>query len=345
MTEPKYITMEKIAIIIANYNGRAFLEVSIPAILKSTYSNFNLIVCDDASTDNSMEYLRQLQQQDNRVILLQNETNKGAAATRNYAVTKAEESLLIFLDNDTEVDPGWIEPLIKLLSSDKTIGGVQSTLIDYHNRDTIQLTGTHLIPHVFWSIPLEAGQKVSWRIRESREIIALSAAMAVRKDVFINVKGFDEVLGVYTEDIEFSLRIWISGYRIVSCPESIVYHWTKRVEDRKSMFATKERIYFHLAKNSIRSILKNYELKHVIYYLPVAVFVITARMAIVIKNSDTSVIKGTVKGLVWSLFNFGSTLKVRNEVESIIRKTSDTEIMKKVFTKKNLITIYKEYFT
>ncbi len=337
--------MNKISIIIATYNGRKFLEVSIPSILKSTYRDFELIICDDCSTDSSLEYIREIQRTDSRLVLLQNLSNLGAAATRNHAVSRATTNILIFLDNDTEVDQDWLDPLITPLLNEGSVGGVQSTLIDFLNRDSIQLIGTHLIPHTFWGIPLYAGKKVDERPLINTNIIALSAAMSVRKDLYEKLGGFDELLGVYTEDIEFSFRIWLSGYEIISAPQSKVYHWTKKVADRKGMFATKEKIYFHLAKNSLRSILKNYEWQNVIYYLPVAIAILIIRALLLLRSRDISAIKGTTKGLIWTIANMSNTLQERNNIQAKIRKTTDKAIMDKVFTKKSLLSIYKEYFS
>jgi GT2 family glycosyltransferase len=335
--------MEKVSIIIANYNGKHFLEVSIPSVLRSTYTDFELIVCDDASTDDSVEYLLNMQKLDTRILLIRNAENMGAAATRNHAVTKATGKFLILLDNDTEVNPDWIEPLILTLQNDNTIGAVQSTLVDYKERDKIQLSGTKLIPHVCWGIPLNKGELITEQSHIRQEIIAISAALAVRHDIYINVRGFDETLAVYTEDLEFSLRIWICGFRIVSCPESVVYHWTKRIEDRKTMNATKERIYFHLAKNTIRTILKNYSLSYILVYFPWALVILSVRMLIKVARGEFSALSGTMKAFILSVVILPQTLVERKQVQKL-RKFRDPDIFERIATTESLTSIYKNYF-
>lgn len=336
--------MEKISIIIANFNGQHFLEKSIPSILKSSYSNFELIICDDASTDQSIQYLTQIQNQDNRIILLKNQKNLGAAATRNHAVSIATTETLILIDNDTEVQSNWIEPMTVLLQNDQSLGAIQSTLVDYHDHKIIQQIGVHLIPHAFWGVPLGQGESLDSRSKKSQEIIAISAAMAVRKKVYTQIHGFDQLLGVYTEDLEFSFRIWISGFKIVSCPESIVYHWNKKVEDRQIMHGTKRNIYFHLAKNSIRSIIKNYQLRNLIYYLPFTCSILSARVLLQLVKGQTESFIGTTKAVIWTILNLKDTLNERKFVQQELRKSSDKYIMDKVFTKKSLLSIYKQYF-
>lgn len=336
--------MAKVSIIIATYNGKQFLEKSVPSVVQSDYQDYEIVICDDCSTDGSYEYLQALQQQYPHIRLLKNESNQGAAKTRNNAVQSATGEILIFLDNDTEVEPQWMQQPLAILDQDPTIGGVQSTLIDYHHRDQIQLAGVKLIPHACWGAPLLRGLPLDQRFSSPQEIIALSAALFVRKTAHQKIGGFDEKLGVYTEDLEYSLRLWIYGFRIVNAPQSLVFHWTKKVEDRAKMHASRAQIYYHLTKNSLRSLIKNYSALHLMRYLPWCMLIILVRMGMCCIRRDWLSIRKIAEAIIWTLQNMSDTLKAREIVQKQ-RAQSDQTIAAKVFTKENILTIYQNYFT
>ncbi|MDQ3239089.1 MAG: glycosyltransferase family 2 protein [bacterium] len=333
-----------ISIIIATYNGIHFLKKCIPSIYNTEYKSYEIIICDDCSTDGSLEYLKHIEKQYSNIIIIRNEKNLGAAKSRNNAALHAKGKYLFFLDNDTEVNPSWLNGLSDIFESDTSIGAVQSILIDYHETNKIQLTGIKLIPHVCWGIPLFKDQPITDIPNHPQEIIALSAALAVRKDVFEKITGFDQKLAVYTEDLELSLRIWIAGFRIINSPQSHVFHWSKKIEDRKEMHATRENIYFHLSKNSLRTITKNYQLINVIKFLPAAFIILFIRSVFRIFKGDFSAIDGTAKGVLWYISNIEDTLVQRKVVQSKLRVYQDGLIFEKVFTKENLLQIYKKYF-
>jgi GT2 family glycosyltransferase len=165
----------------------------------------------------------------------------------------------------------------------------------------------------------------------------------VRKSIHDTIGGFDDKLAVYTEDLEYSLRIWISGSRIVGAPNSYVYHWTKKVADRKKMHSSKAQIYFHLTKNSFRSIIKNYQLTTLLQYMPFLILITVFRVAQCIIIKDFSSAQSVLKGIFWTIRNLPDTLKVRSTVQSQ-RKFSDKIISKEVFLRKSLFDIYYEYF-
>ncbi|GIW59902.1 MAG: hypothetical protein KatS3mg087_0968 [Patescibacteria group bacterium] len=333
----------QVSIIIASYNGVHFLQKCIPSVQQSELHNIEIIVYDDNSTDTTEEYIAQQKTTDDRIVYFKNTHNLGAAKTRNNAVLHARSNLLIFLDNDTEVKQNWIDELLKCFE-DPTIGAVQSTLIDYHERDKIQLIGVKLIPHAFWGAPLLRGQSVEHIPPDPQQIIALSAALAVRKEIFQKIGGFDELLAVYTEDIELSYRIWLSGFRIVNSPKSHVFHWTKKVSDRKTMHANTQHIYFHLAKNTIRSIIKNYSSQNIILYMPFSLIILSGRAIVKLFYNDPSAIIGTAKGLWWNIVKLPKTLQERKKIRAMVEVKSEHLINQKVFTSESLLQIYHNYF-
>jgi hypothetical protein len=338
--------MKKVSVIIPNFNGEGYLATCLSSLLKSSYKDFEVILVDDGSVDGSLEIIQKFLKKDKRLKLVRNKKNLGAAASRNKAIKVAKGEILVFLDNDTEVDRDWLGELVKPLFGDKSIGAAQSLILDFEKRNLIQMAGGLLMPQTGWLLPFyqwEKYQKVKNKLRE-REIVAISASLAVRKEVFEKIGGFDEKEAVYTEDLDFCWRVWVAGYKIVLAPKSIVYHFTKPVEKRFHMGGTYEKIYFHLAKNSFRSIIKNYEFRNLVKYLPVSVFVNLGRgFLVLMKRGSFSALKGTMKAIFWNARFLSDTLAKRKDLREE-RVFSDSEIMRRCFLQKSLIKIYDRYF-
>lgn len=334
-----------VSIIIANFNGEKYLYNCLTSVLATKYKNYELIIIDDGSTDNSLKIIERFRKNDSRIRVLKNEINLGAAASRNKAIAKSGGEIVVFLDNDTQVTAHWLENLVEPFS-DNNVGGTQSLMLDFENRDIIQMAGGLLIPSTGWLMPFFQGksyEKIKNEITREN-IIAISASLAVRKKVLAIIGDFDEKEAVHTEDLDFTWRIWIAGYKVVLAHKSVAFHYSKSVSERKNMHATFESIYYHLAKNSFRSILKNYEATNVIRYLFLSLMINFGRgIMVLIKRKDSSALSGSVKALYWNIKNIPDTLQVRSEIQSS-RKVADQILFRSVFDTSNLTAIYKKQF-
>ncbi len=326
-----------ISIIIANRNGEKYLKTCITSVLKSSTKNYEIIFIDNKSTDSSIEIINEFAKKDARIRILINEVNRGVPFSRNRAIKEAKGDILVFLDNDTKVDRNWLQGISQVFSKDKTIGGVQCKIFDFDKTDVIQEIGMKLYPYTGFGIPLGRGEKDNGQFEKEEEIIALGAALAVRKEVAGKIGGFDLKLKHTTDDLDFSWRIWIAGYRVVLAPNSKVYHYTK-------VHNLNYKLYFHLCKNSIRMLIKNYELSNTIKYLPFSLILNTlGAVSVLFRKGSFAAILGVLQGLAWSLFFLSDTLKERSKVQSL-RKARDKDIFGSIMISTNIFNIYKIYF-
>lgn len=334
------------SVVIANFNGERYLHKCLTSVLACTYKKFELIIVDDGSTDKSLEIIKTYISKDKRIKFIRNSKNIGAAGSRNKAIQIADGEIVVFLDNDTEVDRDWLSQIIVPFSKDINIGGVQSLLFDFEDRELIQMAGGYLIPHTGWLIPFYQWKRyevVKTKLKEEN-IVGISAALAVRKSVLRKIYGFDEKEAIYTEDLDLCWRIWISGYRIVLAPRSHVFHWTKSVVERSGMKASYRQIYYNLAKNSFRSILKNYEFGNVLKYLPFSILINLGRgFTFLLSRRNSDALIGSLLGLFWFFRNLPETISTRMIVQKD-RKFGDEYLMKRIFTSKSLTHIYDKYF-
>jgi len=334
-----------VTIVIANFNGENFLEDCLDSVFASTFTNYELIIVDDGSTDSSLKIIDKYKLKDKRIDLIKNDKNLGAAASRNKAIKVAHGEIVVFLDNDTVTDKHWIEFILDTFHESKNVGAVQALILDFKNRDSIQMAGGKLIPETAWLVPFNQWQsykKINKNLKV-REIVAISAALAVKREVLEKVGGFDEKEAVTTEDLDFCWRIWLSGYKILLSPKALVYHYTRSVEERSFMRVNYRKIYFHLAKNSFRSILKNYELLNSILYLLTSLLVNFGRgFYMIVSKKSISPLLGSLDGLFWNIINIGDTLSERKKIQRN-RKVSDKNLRKLMFVNNGISQMYNIY--
>lgn len=334
-----------VSVVIANFNGSPFIEKCLTSVFNTDYPSFEVIFVDDASTDGSVELVKKLFGSHPNLRIVRNARNIGAAAAKNIGIDTAKGDVICFLDNDTEVDSDWLKEMIKVLQSDSSVGATMSKLLDINARTKIQVAGVFIISYVGWAIARGGGKDDDGSYDSVMDICALSTALAVKREAIGRVGFFDPKLAVFTEDLDFSWRMWLAGYRIALAPKSIVYHWTKPLAMYKRVSASEIQLNFNLTKNSLRTFIKNYSLKNLARYLPLALTIIILRALLVfIKRKDTSVIVGSFKGIFWNISHFKDTLRERHRVQHFIRRVPDNYVMERIMISESPLQIYKKYF-
>lgn len=336
----------KFSVIIANYNGQSYLRRCLDSVLASSYKRFEIIVCDDGSDDSSWDILNEYKARYGFVTLFRNRKNIGASISRNRAVMKARGEIVVFLDNDTVVDKHWLSGFAEVFADDLRVGAAQAVLLDLKEKDLVQHAGGMLAPQAGLLIPYFQWKKYK-NVKKyigRRNIIGVSAALAVKKDVFAKVRGFDIKESVHSEDIDFCWRIWIAGNKVVLAEKSFVFHLSKSVESRAHMGSNYFKVYFHLVKNSLRSFIKNYESANILRFLPEDIAVNFARgLLVFFRRADLSAFSATISALFWNIINLPDTLRERKLIQGS-REVTDEYIIGKVFDKRNIIEIYNQEF-
>lgn len=324
-----------ISIIIATYNGEKFLKNCLLSVFKSQYDNFEVIIIDDGSTDRSSQILKTFGER-YKFKLIKNNKNLGLAESRNKGINKAVGEILVFLDNDSKVDKNWLKGIEETFSSDRTIGAIQCKILDFKKREIIQEIGMKIVPYTGFGIPLARGQKDYGQFVHQEEIISLGAALAVKKEIAKKIGYFDRKLFHYTDDLDFSWRVWIAGYRVVLAPNARIYHYTK-------IHPPTYKLYFHLCKNSLRMLIKNYETLNIIKYVPISIlFNIAGSLRVFFRKSSIAAILGFLMGFFWNLLFLTDTLRERARVQHL-RRVSDEAIFKKVMIPANIINFLRIY--
>lgn len=217
-----------VAVVILNWNGKKFLEKFLPSVMNATYSNFKVIVADNASDDDSISFL---QHHYPAVGIINNPTNEGFAKGYNTALEKVEADYYVLLNSDVEVTPGWIDPVIELMESDKKISACQPKLLSFNNKSEFEYAGASGGWIDSFGYPFTRGRVFDDCEKDLGQyddavpcFWATGAAMFVRADIYHEMKGLDEYFFAHQEEIDLCWRMQLFGYKIYVQPKSVVYH-------------------------------------------------------------------------------------------------------------------------
>lgn len=197
-------------------------------MLASTYSNYEVIVADNASTDDSLSFLRATFPE---VTILQMPVNYGFARGYNEALKQVIAKYYILLNSDVEVKQGWIEPVITLMEGDTRIGACQPKILMFGDKSLFEYAGAAGGWIDFLGYPFARGRIFDYCEQDNgqydsneRVFWASGAAMFVRADLYHDLKGLDEYFFAHQEEIDFCWRLQLAGYQVMACPASVVYH-------------------------------------------------------------------------------------------------------------------------
>jgi GT2 family glycosyltransferase/glycosyltransferase involved in cell wall biosynthesis/Tfp pilus assembly protein PilF len=218
-----------VSIIIPTFNNLELTRSCLESIAKNTPAdNYEVIVIDNGSTDGTREFLA-VEQSSGRITATLNESNYGFARACNQGAACAKGKHLAFLNNDTEVHPGWLEPLLNMVENDSRVGAVGSKLL--FPDGTIQHAGVVLVDDRRLNDPLlarHAYHKAAPELPEANRPMvyqALTAAcLLVPRALFNTLGGFDEQFWNGYEDVDLCFRLAEAGRLAVYQPASVVTH-------------------------------------------------------------------------------------------------------------------------
>lgn len=220
--------MEKVAIVILNWNGQAMLEKYLPSVMQYSRAEATVYVADNASTDQSLEMLKTHFPEVRQICL---EKNWGFAAGYNQALRQVEATYYLLLNSDIEVTHHWLTPMIEYLDSHPEVAACQPKLLSIIDKDRFEYAGASggyldrlgypfCRGRIFETVEADNGQ-----YDYSTDILwATGAALMIRSKDYWEAGGLDSRFFAHNEEIDLCWRLRIRGRRIVCLPESYVYH-------------------------------------------------------------------------------------------------------------------------
>ncbi len=217
----------KVAVVILNWNGKSFLEKFLPNVLKYS-DDAQIIVADNQSTDDSVEFLKNKYPQ---VSIIINLSNDGFAQGYNLALKQVNAEYYVLLNSDVEVTENWLHPIIQLMDSNPKIAACQPKILDYNHKTKFEYAGAAGGFMDKYGYPFCRGrifnvlEEDKGQYNDAVEVFwSTGACMFVRAEAFWKVGGFDGDYFAHMEEIDVCWRMKNIGYQIYVEPKSVIYH-------------------------------------------------------------------------------------------------------------------------
>lgn len=212
----------KATIVIPNLNGKGWLKDSIESVYAQTEQDFELIVVDNGSTDESLDQARAYCSRPN-FILIENDHNTGFSHAVNQGIARAQADYVVLFNNDAFAEPEWLAELLRTAEKDERIFAVQSLMIRHFDRELADDAGDYVTLMGF-ACKTGDGRRASRYTKEKRIFSACGGASLYRKRILDEIGCFDEHFFAYFEDVDLSWRANNAGYKNVLCPTARCYH-------------------------------------------------------------------------------------------------------------------------
>lgn len=210
-----------VSIVIPNWNGQEYLQTCLTALLRQTYTNIEVLVVDNASADNSVQYIKE---HFSWVRLIELPENRGFTGATNAGIRASTGEVVALLNNDTEADANWVALLVQALAENPDAGSAVGKIYLFDRRDTFHAAGD-----AFGSNGLPRNRGV-WQVDvgqfdHDRFVFGgCGGAVAYRRQVLEVVGLLDEDFFFSLEDVDLNWRAQLAGFRCVFVPRARVYH-------------------------------------------------------------------------------------------------------------------------
>jgi len=250
-----------VSVIVLNWNGRHLLPACLSALDRQTLTGFELIVVDNGSTDGSADWVAE-NYPTARLVRL--DKNNGFCGGNNAGLRVARGQFIALLNNDIEVEAGWLAALAETLQADPQVGACDSRVYFLHRRDMLWAAGADYTisgsvnhrgylerdPDVLAQTPTEV-------------FVAIACSALYRRSALERVGFLDEDFFYGYEDVDLSFRLHLAGYRVVTVPNAVAFHRVSETTHINSSFYV-----FHGQRNVSFVFLKNMPGPLLIKYLP-----------------------------------------------------------------------------
>ena len=305
--------MKKVTAIIVNWNDKDVIVECIQSILDQNRNKIDIIISDNGSKDDSVEFIRK---RFPSIKIIENGKNLGFGSAINRGLGLAKGDYLLFLNSDLKLHSKCVGELAKVLESDSNVGGTIPKILHIDQQNTINSLGV-LINYTGIAYPNLLGQKDPG-YQEPFES-ACGGIFMLKREVYETVGGFDEDLFLYHEDHDLSWRIRLAGWHLKVIPQAIMCHHYKF---NKGILK-----YYSSEKNRLHILLKNMEVKTLALISPALIIVEFSQWFHAAINK-------------WFLLKMKSYFEILILLPSILTKRKKLKLLRKV-SDKEITRVYK----
>lgn len=311
------------AIVILNYNTRRHLQEYLPSVMAHS-GNAQIIVADNGSPDDSIEYLLREYPQ---VEVVDLHRNYGFAQGYNEALQRIRSAgkrpeFYIILNSDVEVTPGWTEPVLTAMQADPTIGIAQPKILAWRNKSRFEYAGAaggwmdglgypFCRGRIFHHVEEDTGQHDA----PQECFWASGAAFFIRADLYHAFKGFDGDYFAHNEEIDLCWRIKRAGYSVWCIPQSVVYHLGGGTLEYESP----RKIYLNF-RNSLFTLLKNESAGKLLWLIPARLLLDGVAALRFAAKRQFRAIWAILRGHFSMYRQWGEVMRKRQEIAQLVER-------------------------
>lgn len=297
-----------VSVIVPNWNGESLLRECLESLGKLKYPNYEIIVVDNGSTDNSIELIKKSFRETKIIV---NPTNLGFAGACNVGIKVAKGDIIALFNNDAFPEPNWLSKLVSTLLEEEKIA-IAGGPIFYAQPNEI-----------LWS----AGMRIdgitgtTWRVGHSKRLSQVSGvndldylsgcAIIFKKNVIDEIGVFDETFFLYGEEVDWTFRAIRFGYKFKFNRSASVWHkasFTRRKTPSKG--------YYYFIRSRFRNYFINYPLRYLITSLFFQIVIYPVAEVLIFKTPSNYIL-ARFEAFAWNLAHLGETMKKRSKANSI----------------------------
>ncbi|MFQ3181135.1 MAG: GT2 family glycosyltransferase [Polaribacter sp.] len=246
----------KIAIVILNWNGQKLLEKFLPSVVNFSSELAEIYVADNASTDASIKYVKELYPS---IKIIENTTNGGYAKGYNDALATVDADIYCLLNSDVEVTKDWLKPVLNVFKREKKTAIIQPKLLDFKDKNKFEYAGAaggfldlygypYCRGRIFNNLEIDNGQ-----FNKTSDIFwASGACLFIRSKIYHQLEGLDEDYFAHQEEIDLCWRTHHIGYNVRYVGTSTVFH----VGGATLLENNPQKTYLNF-RNSLLNVIKN----------------------------------------------------------------------------------------
>ncbi len=315
----KNVKQKKVSIIVLNYYGEKFVKLLYDSLLKTKYGNFEIIVVDNNSKDNSVRMIKEVMKTTNKIKLIESKKNLGFSGGNNLGIAEADGDYVVLINNDIiAYPPEWLSNLVRVAESSRRIGVVGGSSIPMELKGVIAL------------------QDIQDRFSKPRLINRASGSMfLIKREVINRIGVLDEDYFLYREDTQYCFRAYLQGYDTMLANDAFYFNYTggstgikkvnQRKEFKKVIKEKKVNALYYFYRNELMFYLTCYQFRNMIWNVPRPF--LRAIYHLVIKGNPHVMIS-LIKGIKWLVGN-KQLLSSRRKAIQATRTRGDWEFLRR----------------
>lgn len=321
---------EQISVVVLNYNGITFLQKCFTSIFKQDYSHLEVILVDNASTDNSVEYVSK---HFPKVHIIKNKVGLGFAGGNMVGVKAATSKKILLVSNDTWLPKNLI-----------------STLNNYYNSHDFKVIaphqggydGTRNIPAATLIDPL--GHHAYLPGNTQQPFYLTGVCLFCEKDFYLKTKGMDSDFFLYIEDADWFWRLLLFGFSFNYVPNAYIFHSGAGSSGGHNNKLLKTTVFMLRNRNTLYMLLKNYSLFMLCFILPLYLLINICEIIFFLILGKISIVKAYKDSWIDVIKNWNDIMKKRTWIQHN-RVVSDITILKRMYKKPAKLIHLLQFYT